>query len=97
MAGYICYMKYTQQGVTNIKASPERIKEAKANVEKAGGKFVGIWVTFGRYDMVAVIDVPNDYVASTLALGLAALGNVTTETVRALSEDEFSQVVQRLP
>ena len=97
MPGYICYMKFTQQGLKDIKGSPERIKQAKANVEKTGAKMVGIWATFGRYDLVAIVDAPNDYVAAGIALTGCSDGLWTTETVRALSEDEFAQVVQRLP
>jgi len=97
MPGYIYYIKFTQQGINNLKALPERIKQGKANVEKAGAKMVGIWATFGRYDLVAIVDAPNDYTAAGIALAGCSDGLWTTETARALSEDEFAQVVQRLP
>ena len=97
MPGYICYYKWTQQGIKDIKGAPDRIKQAKAAAEKAGIRLVGVWITFGRYDMVSVVDAPDDYTTASMALWMGSLGNVTTETVRALSEDEFAQVVQRLP
>ncbi|MCL4533718.1 MAG: GYD domain-containing protein [Bacteroidetes bacterium] len=97
MPGYIGLYKYTQQGLANIKSSPERIKQAKALAEKMGCKVVGVWVTMGEYDMVAVGDWPDDQSAAAFALAVASQGNVTTQTMRALSEDEFAQVVGRLP
>ena len=97
MPGYISLMKYTQQGLASIKDSPQRIKEAKAAAEKMGIQVVGVWVTMGQYDLVAVVDAPNDEVAAIFQLALASGGNVTTQTLRALSEDEFAKVVDKLP
>lgn len=96
MPGYVVLMKYTPQGLANIKDSPERIKQAWGLAEKLGGKPVGVWVTMGRYDLVAVGDFPDDQVAATWAITLAKQGNVTTQTMRALSQDEFAQVVARM-
>lgn len=97
MAGYISYCTFTQEGLKNLKSAPEIVKQAKANLQKMGVKTVGVWFTFGHYDIVAVFDAPDDYAAAVVALNSSARGNWTTQTVRALSEDEFAQVVQRLP
>ncbi len=96
MPGYITLMKYTQQGLANIKGSPERIKQAKAAAEKMGIRVVGVWVTMGEYDLVAIGDAPDDQTQAAFTLALAKLGNVTTQTMRALSEEEFAQVVSKL-
>jgi len=90
-------MKYTQKGIADLKGSPERIKQAKAALEKLGGRMVGVWVTMGQYDLVGIADLPNDEAAAIMALSLGSLGNVTTQTMRALSEDEFAEVVAKLP
>ncbi len=97
MPGYITLMKYTKQGLADIKESPERIKQAKAAAEKMGIRVVGVWVTMGEYDLVTIGDAPNDQTIAAFSLALAKLGNVTTQTMRALSEDEFAQVVGKLP
>ena len=54
MAGYITLLKYTQQGAANIKDSPRRIAAARAEAEKLGIRMVGVWVTMGEHDLVAV-------------------------------------------
>lgn len=97
MAGYIQFIKYTQQGLASIKASPGRIAAAKAEAAKMGVKSVGVWLTMGEYDLVAVWDAPDDQAMAVGALALAKAGNVTTTTVRAFSEDEFAQIVGKLP
>ena len=97
MPGYISLMKFTKQGIANIKESPKRIEEGKAAAEKLGIRVVGVWVTMGEYDLVAVCDAPDDQAVAVFQLALAGLGNVTTQTMRALSEEEFAQVVSKLP
>ncbi len=97
MPGYVSLLKYTQQGLANIKESPNRLKQAKAAAEKMGIKCVGAWVTMGEYDLVIVWDAPDDQTIAALSLAQTKLGNVTTQTLRAFSEDEFAQVVGKLP
>ena len=97
MAGYIAVFKYTQQGIATIKDSPQRMKNARATAETMGIKTIGLWVTMGNQDLVGVFDAPDDQTMAAFVMGLAKLGNVTTQTMRALSEDEFAQVVSKVP
>jgi uncharacterized protein with GYD domain len=97
MPGYIGLLKYTQQGLADIKNGPERIRQAKALAEKMGIRPIGTWLTIGPYDLVIIADAPDDQTMAAFTLALARGGNVTTTTMRALSEEEFAQVVARLP
>jgi uncharacterized protein with GYD domain len=97
MAGYICLMKWTQQGAASIKESPQRISQGKALAEKLGMQVVGVWVTMGQYDMIGIVDSPNEEAISQWALTLSGMGNITTQSMRALSEGEFAQIVSKLP
>lgn len=97
MAGYIVLYKFTQQGLADMKGAPERVKERREAAERRGIRVVGIWATLGEYDMVAVIDAPDDQAMAAAMLTQAGRGYVTTQTMRAFSEDEFAQIVSRLP
>jgi uncharacterized protein with GYD domain len=97
MPGYITLYKFTPQGLANVKESSDRILQAKALFEKLGGRAIGVWVTLGEYDLVAVGEAPNDEVAAQFALIMGQAGNVTSHTMRAFSEEEFAQIVSRLP
>lgn len=97
MPGYIALFKYTQQGLADIKNGPERINQAKALAQKMGIRPIGTWVTMGLYDLVSIGEAPDDQTMAAFVLALAKAGNVTTTTMRALSEEEFAQVVARLP
>ncbi len=96
MPGYIVLGKSTQQGLSTIKDSPQRTRQARALAEKMGIQVVGVWVTMGEYDMVGVLDAPDDQTMAAFLLESAKLGGLTTQTMRAFSEEEFAQVVSRL-
>jgi len=97
MANYVILMKLTDQGAKTIKDAPGRIETGIKAFEKMGGKVIGFYVVMGEYDYVAVGEAPSDEVATTFALGLAALGNVKTTTLRAYTKEEFAAMVKKLP
>jgi len=97
METYVILGNYTQEGVRKIKESPARIEAARRAVEGAGGKFLGWYLTMGRYDFVVITQAPDAKTAASVLLVIVAQGNSRTETLRALTEEEFKEVVAGLP
>jgi uncharacterized protein with GYD domain len=97
METYIILGNYTQDGVRNIKESPSRVEAAWKAVEAAGGKFLSWYLTMGRYDFVAIAESPDAKLAASVLLTIGAQGNTRTETLRALTEEEFKEVVAAMP
>lgn len=97
METYIIFGNYTQDGIAKIKEGPSRIQAARKAVEAAGGKFLSWHLTMGRYDFVAITQAPDVKAASAVLLAIGAQGNVRTETMRALTEEEFKEVVASMP
>lgn len=97
MPKYVALLSFTGEGMSNIMQSAERVDAAREAVEKVGGKWIGYYVTMGRYDGVAIIDLPSDELAATVVLAIGALGNVRTETMRAFTLEEFSEIVNKVP
>jgi len=97
MPAYITLFKFTQQGLATIKESPDRIKKQQAMVEKLGGRVIGVWLTLGEYDLVAVTEAPNAEVAAQATMMICKLGTVTSQTMQAFSEEEFARIVSRIP
>ncbi len=97
MPGYITLYKFTQQGASHIKELPQRIADAKALAEQMGGRNIGVWLTFGEYDLIAVGEGPDDVTVAAFTAILANQGNTTSLTMRAFSEDEIGQIISRLP
>ena len=97
MATYITLLKYTQQGIKDIKNSPNRLDGARKAWKAAGGELKSFYLTMGRYDAVVVSELPDDASVARLALATGSQGNVTTETLRAFGEDEFRKIIASLP
>ena len=96
MATYIALCKYTAEGIKAIKDAPKRLDKAKALARKLGGSIQAIYLTMGRYDVVAVYDLPDDDAAATFALIIGRTGAVSTTTLRAFSEDDYRRLVKGL-
>jgi uncharacterized protein with GYD domain len=94
---YIGLNKLTDQGIKNIKDAPQRIEEAFKGWEAMGGKVIGFYVVMGEYDYVAIGEAPNDEVALTAALALGAQGNIRTKTLKAITKEEFAEIIKKLP
>jgi len=97
MATHIVLAKFTDQGVRNVKQSPERAKSAIALGEKLGIKIWDIYWTLGTYDAVLIVDAPNEEAMTTWALSVSSLGNIRTQTMRAFSADEVNRILAKIP
>jgi len=97
MPTYIGLVKFTEQGMRNVKETTKRAKSFREMAELAGVKVREILWTMGRYDLVLVIDAPNDETMSRVALRLGMLGNVKTETLKAFSAQEMDEILKGLP
>jgi uncharacterized protein with GYD domain len=93
MPHFVTLIRYTQQGIARIKESPARLDAAKKAAEKAGGKIHAWYLTMGQYDAVLISEFPNDEAGAKFTLSVGALGNVTTETLKAFTETEYRKIV----
>ena len=94
---YITLFNLTEQGIKNIKDSPERIKEGIKAAESTGGKLIGFYATLGEYDYVSIGEAPNDEAYMTFLLGLGAQGNTRTKTLKAFTKEELGGMIAKLP
>jgi len=92
----VTLFQWTEQGVRNIKDASARFAAAKKLVENSGGKVLGLYVTMGPYDVVAVTEGPSDEAASAAALSIASKGNAKTMTMRAFTENEFAGILTKV-
>jgi len=97
MPTYIALLRWTPQGLQNIKQSPGRLDAARKAFQSAGLKMKDFYMVTGRYDMVGVMEAPDDMALAKALLSLGAQGSIRTETCRAFTEDEYRQVISGLP
>jgi uncharacterized protein with GYD domain len=91
---YITLMKFTSQGITGIPAWRDRVEEAEVAIEARGGKLLDAYVTLGRYDVVEIFEAPDDETAYQVLIEVAKHGQVTTETLRAFTQEEAERIVR---
>jgi uncharacterized protein with GYD domain len=92
MPTYIALLKWTGQGIANVSASPSRLDAGRKEFKKMGVKIKDTYLTMGRYDLVCLIDAPDDETFATAMLTLGAQGNVQTETLKAFTEDQYRKI-----
>ncbi len=97
MPTYISLFKLTDQGIKNIKDTPQRIEQGVKGLEAMGGKLVGFYSVMGDYDYVGISEAPSDEVITAFLLALGADGNVRTTTLKAFTTEEFVEIVKKLP
>ena len=93
MPTYIAMLKWTPQGLQNIKNSPSRLDAARKGFEAAGVKMKEFYMVTGHHDMIAVVDAADDAALAKAILGATSQGNITSETCRAFTENEYRQIV----
>ena len=96
MPTYIALLKWTNQGITNVKDSAKRLDAARETFAKMGVKLTDAYLTMGRYDLVTVMEAPDDETYAKATLSLGAKGSVSTETLKAFTEDEYRRIIGSL-
>ncbi len=96
MPTYVTLANFTDQGIRNIKESPKRAEAFRGLCEKLGAKAKDIYWTMGRYDVVAIVEAPDDVTMEAVLYSAGSLGNVRTETLRAFTAQETNQALARL-
>ena len=96
MVAYVVLANFTDQGIRNAKESPKRADAFKAMAKTFGVTVKELLWTQGRYDVVTIVDAPDEASFMSLTLSLGALGNVRTESLRAFSADEMTKLVSNM-
>jgi len=96
MTTYIMLMNWTEQGAKNVRDSPKRLDAARKQLGEMGGSFKSFYLTMGEFDMVAVVEAPDDAVLARFALMLSGAGNVRTRTLKAFPEFAYREIITSL-
>ena len=95
MPNYVVLYRFTAQGRKNVKDSVKRAAEIRKQNEARGFKVLGHYWTQGRYDLVAIVDAPNDESMVAGLFGIAEAGNVSSETLRAYTAEEMQRILAK--
>ena len=96
MPTYVCLIRFTDQGIRNIKDTVKRGDAAMAEAEKMGMKIVEELWTMGAYDCVVTLEAPDDETMSAFILKVGSLGNVKNQTLRAFRRNEMEAILAKI-
>jgi uncharacterized protein with GYD domain len=96
MATYITLANFTDQGIKSVRDSTKRADAVKEAAKKFGATMPQIYWTMGQYDLVAVVEAPDDMSATAFALAIGVAGNIRGQTLRAFNKDEMNGILTKL-
>ena len=89
---YLSLLTFTDQGVRNLKQSPQRAAAWRQQIESSGVKVVAQLWTAGAYDGVLILQGESEQQVLSALAQLVALGNVRTQSLRAFDAEEFAHI-----
>ena len=93
MPHYVVLYRFTDEGRKSIKDTVKRAAEIRKENEKRGFKVAGHYWTQGRYDLVTIVEAPNEESMMSGLFSIAEAGNVSSETLRAFTDDEMQKML----
>lgn len=95
MAINIVLANFTEQGIKNIKDSPQRAQAFRDLAKKHGVTVRDLYWTIGQYDLVTIAEGSEEALTAVL-LNIAKLGNVRTQTLRAMDLETMKRVLEKV-
>jgi len=96
MVTFISLCTFTDQGIRSIKESTQRADMVREAASKFGSKMTHLYWTQGQYDLISIIEAPDDSSATAFGLAIASAGNVRMQTLRAFNRDEMNHILSKL-
>jgi uncharacterized protein with GYD domain len=95
MATYIMLMKFVEPGIDSIKGAQAGRAAGRKSAKALGIKWKQQYLMMGRYDVVTIVEAPNDEAMAKFAL-MGLTGSLEIETMRAFDEKEADHLLEDL-
>ena len=89
MATYILLGTLTDEGAEKLRTHPEWIVEVNHDLEAMGVKVLAQYAVLGPYDIVNIIEAPDNKTVVAVSTQLTLRGSVKITTLPALPIDDF--------
>jgi uncharacterized protein with GYD domain len=95
MAISVGLINWTDQGIRNIKDAPQRNRAFRELCQKEGVQIRDLLYTIGPYNMVVVLE-GSEEALGTVMLTVQKRGNVRSTSMRALDQETFMRILERV-
>lgn len=96
MPAYVTLWKYTRDGLMDMKNTPNRYEAVKKIISNAGGKLLSIYGLVGEYDVVTIMELPDEKVAAATILKICSKGRITSQTMTAIPIEDFLKITKEV-
>lgn len=97
MARFVRLVKLTPEGMTHIKELPDRFAKGRQYLESLGGKIVDVYAVSGPYDLIAILEAPDEQAVMKHGLFVSQTGFVQILTMPATPIADFMKAVADVP
>jgi uncharacterized protein with GYD domain len=97
MSRYLLQAAYTSEAwATQLKNPQNRVEIVSQLMERLGGRFETVYYTFGDYDIVAIMDLPDNISAAAASMVVSSAGAVKAiKTTPLMTIDEGLQAMRK--
>jgi uncharacterized protein with GYD domain len=94
MPYYVILSNLTDEGRKTIKQRPERILEVNKEIEGMGVKVLKQYALLGMYDIVNIVEAPDNETVMRMSVDIGSRGSVQMTTLPAVPVEEFIKKVK---
>jgi uncharacterized protein with GYD domain len=95
MTTFVSLINWTEQGIKNFRDTTQRAEDFSRQVESSGGTVRELLWTVGAYDIVCIVDFPDDETGVAALLRVGSTGNVRSNTLRAFNAEQMAGIIRR--
>lgn len=97
MAYFLVQVAYTPEAWAAMVNHPhDRTMVVEPAIKKLGGKIEHFWMSFGEYDIVGIVQMPDNVAAAAFSLAVSAGGACkAVKTVPLLTMEEGVQAMKK--
>jgi uncharacterized protein with GYD domain len=96
MRTFVILASFTEQGLRMLKETTERVRAFCGMAAEQGIKVKDLYWTRGVYDIIAVVDAPDEEEVTALCTAVDARGNVRTRTMRAFPMEHMEEMFAKM-
>ena len=99
MAHFLFTANYTAAGLVGLEkdGAASRIKALEDAAKSVGGKLEAMYWTFGKSDVIVLVELPDNAAAAALSTTVAASGIASVRTTVLLTADEVDKALEMRP
>jgi uncharacterized protein with GYD domain len=96
MALYVTLVNLTDKGLHAVKDTVKRSEAFRTLAKEHGATVKDIIWTQGPFDIVTIVEAPDDETASAVMLSVSRLGNVRSQTLRGFAAAEMQKILDKV-